>query len=166
LLILGAGGDFSHKLLDTAVDNQRERLLSAPLSATAYRLIEEIVRASEKKLGYLGWAMYDDNVPSHPIHTLNSCEQTRVWEVMTARKGTILFPRSYAKLCSNWGRALPGDCFIFLVAFKEFLEAPRLRKALSVVRNKRRASIRKSFSAPKLSDPTHGASAVKSGAAV
>jgi hypothetical protein len=152
--------------LNTAADNQRERLLSAPLSATAYRLIEEIVMASEKKLGYLGWAMYGDNVPSHSIHTLNSCEQTRVWEVMTARKAAILFPRFYAKLCSTWGRALPDGCFIFLEAFKEFLEAPRLRKALSVVRNKRRASIRKSFSAPKPSVPTHGASAVKSGAAV
>ena len=152
--------------LNTAADNQRERLLSAPLSATAYRLIEEIVTASEKKLGYLGWAMYGDNVPSHPNHTLNSCEQTRVWEVMTARKAAILFPRFYAKLCSTWGRALPDGCFIFLAAFKEFLEAPRLRKALSVVRNKRRASIRKSFSAPKTSVPTHGALAVKSGAAV
>jgi hypothetical protein len=152
--------------LNTAADNQRERLLSAPLSATAYRLIEEIVRASEKKSAYLGWAMYGDNDPSHPIHMLNSQEQTRVWEVMTARKAAILFPRFYAKLCSTWGRALPGNCFIFLVAFKEFLEAPRLRKALSAIRNKRRASIRKSFSAPKPSVPTHGASAVKSGAAV
>jgi hypothetical protein len=51
--------------LNTAADNQRERLLSASLSATAYRLIEEIVTASEKKLGYLGWAMYGDNNPSH-----------------------------------------------------------------------------------------------------
>src|SRR5215813_12556229 len=152
--------------LNTAADNQRERLLSASLSATAYRLIKEIVTASEKKLGYLGWAMYGDNVPSHPIHTLNSCEQTRVWEVMTARKAAILFPRFYAKLYSTWGRALPDGCFIFLAAFKEFLEAPRLRKALSVVRNKRRASIRKSFSAPKPSVPTHGASATKSVAAV
>jgi hypothetical protein len=147
--------------LNTAADNQRERLLSAPLSATAYRLIEEIVMASEKKLGYLGWAMYGDNVPSHPIHTLNSCEQTRVWEVMTARKAAILFPQSYAKLCSTWGRTLPGDCFIFLVAFKEFLEAPRLRKALSTIRNKRRASIRKSSSAPKPGSPMCGASALK-----
>ncbi len=56
--------------LNTAADNQRERLLSAPLSAAAYRLIEEIVTASEKKLGYLGWAMYGDNDSSHPIHTL------------------------------------------------------------------------------------------------
>jgi hypothetical protein len=47
--------------LNTAAENQRERLLSAPLSATAYKLIDEIVVASEKKLGYLGWAMYGDN---------------------------------------------------------------------------------------------------------
>ncbi|MBO0862984.1 MAG: hypothetical protein J2P21_31705 [Chloracidobacterium sp.] len=58
--------------LNTAANNQRERSLSAPLSATAYRLIEELVRASEKKLAYLGRAMYGDNAPSHPIYTLNS----------------------------------------------------------------------------------------------
>jgi hypothetical protein len=62
--------------LNTAADNQRERLLSAPLSATAYKLIDEIVAASEKKLGDLGWAMYGDNNPSHPIHKLNSLFQS------------------------------------------------------------------------------------------
>ena len=110
--------------LNTAADNQRERLLSAPLSAAAYQLIEQIVVASEKNLGYLAWAMYGGNETSHPFHTFNSQEQTRVWEVMTARKGTILFPRFYAKLCSTWGRALPSDCFIFLAVFKEFLQSP------------------------------------------
>jgi hypothetical protein len=54
---------------------------------------------------------------------------------MTARKGAILFPRLYAKLCSTWGRAAPVGCFIFLAAFKALLEAPRLRKAVSFVRN-------------------------------
>jgi hypothetical protein len=152
--------------LNTAADNQRERLLSAALSATAYRLIEEIVTASEKKLGYLGWAMYGDNNPSHPLHTLNSQEQTRVWEVITARKATILIPRLYARLWSTWGRALPPAWFIIPVALKAFLELPRLRKALSVVRNKRRASIQKSFSAPKPTVPTGGASAVKNSAAI
>src|SRR5262249_20609262 len=98
--------------LNTAADNQRERLLSAPLSATAYRLIEEIVRASEKKLAYLGWAMYGDNDPSHPIHTLSSCEQARIWEVMTVRKAAILLPRLYAKLLTLCGRALPEAWFI------------------------------------------------------
>src|SRR6266511_1575683 len=152
--------------LNTAADNQRERLLSAPLSATAYRLIEEIVTASEKKLGYLGWAMYGDNNPSHPIHTLNSCEQTRVWEFMTARKGAFLLPRLYARLCATVGRALPVACFILPAAFKEFLERPRLRKAISVVQNKRRASARKPSSAPRPAIPTRGASATKRGAAV
>src|SRR5262249_64767 len=144
--------------LNTAADNQRERLLSAPLSATAYQLIAEIVTASEKKLGYLGWAMYGDNNPSHPTHTLNSQEQVRVWEVMTARKATILLPRLYARLCPTWGRALPLAWFILPIALKALLELPRLRKALSVVQNKRRASIRKSSSAPKSAVPTCGAS--------
>ncbi len=152
--------------LNTAADNQRERLLSAPLSATAYKLIDEIVAASEKKLGYLGWAMYGDNQSSHPIHKLNSCEQTRVWEVMTARKAAILLPRLYAKLCSTWGRALPGDCFIFLAVFKEFFDLPRLGKAISVVRNKRRVSARKPSSAPKPAIPIRGASEMKRGAVV
>ena len=152
--------------LNTAAENQRERLLSAPLSATAYKLIGEIATASEKKLGYLGWAMYGDNNPSHPIHKLDPCEQTRVWEVMTARKGAFLLPRLYARLCATIGRALPVACFILQAAFKEFLETPRLRKAISVVQNKRRASARKPSSAPKPAIPTRGASAMKRGAAV
>ena len=152
--------------LNAAASNQRERLLSASLSAAAFKLIEEIVTASEKKLRYLAWAMYGANQPSHPIHKLNSCEQTRVWEVMTARKGAILFPRIYAKLLTTWGRALPSNCFIFLAVFKEFLELPRLRKVLSIVRNKRRATARKLSSAQKPSGPTRGASAMKSVAAV
>jgi hypothetical protein len=147
--------------LNTAADNQRERLLSAPLSATAYRLIEEIVTASEKKLRYLGWAMYGDNNPLHLIHTLNSQEQTRIWEVITARNATIMLPRLYARLCSTWGRALPSAWFILPVALKAHLELPRLRKALSVVRNKRRASARKPSSAPKPVVPKLGASAMK-----
>jgi hypothetical protein len=162
-------GDLSVKhfiTLNTAADNQRERLLSAPLSASAYKLIGEIVTASEKKLGYLGWAMYGDNQHSHPIHTLNSSEQTRVWEVMTARKAAILLPRLYAKLCSTWGRALPGACFVFMAVFKEFFELPRLRKTISAVRNKRRTSARKLSSTPKPPVPIRSASAMKRGAAV
>ncbi|HKQ93498.1 MAG TPA: hypothetical protein VJZ77_22755 [Blastocatellia bacterium] len=151
--------------LNAAASNQRERLLSAPLTATAYKLIEEIVTASEKKLRYLAWAMYGANQPSHPIHMLNSCEQTRVWEVMTARKAAALLPRLYAKLCSTWGQALPGDCFVFLSAFKEFFELPRLRRALSIVRNKQRVSGQRSALAPKPPDPKPGQSSTKRGAA-
>ncbi len=152
--------------LNTAADNQRERLLSAPLSATSYRLIEEIVGASEKKLAYLGWAMYGDNDPSHLIHTLSTCEQTRVWEVMTARKTAILLPRIYARLLTICGRALPVDWFIIPAMFKEFLELPRLRKALSVVQNKRQPYARKSSSETNPGVPIRGASAMKRIAAV
>jgi hypothetical protein len=150
--------------LNTAADNQRERLLSAPLSAAAYRLIEEIVRASEKKLAFLGWAMYGDNDPSHLIHTLSSCEQTRVWEVVTARKAAILLPRLYARLLTICGRALPEAWFILPTVFSEYLDLPRLRKALSVLRNKRRASARNPSSAPKPAVPMRGSSAMKRGA--
>jgi len=79
---------------------------------------------------------------------------------MTARKGAILLPRLYAKLLTTWGRAVPSDCFIFLAIFKEFFELPRLRKVLSIVKNKRRASARKPSSAQKPAVPTRGASAM------
>jgi hypothetical protein len=138
--------------LNTAADNQRERLLSAPLSATAYKLIEEIVKASEKKLRYLAWAMYGDNQPFHPIHILDSQEQTRVWEIMTAAKAAILLPRLYSKLLVTWGQGLPLACFVILAVFKEFFEMPRLRKALSIGRNKRRVSDKRPALAPKSPD--------------
>ncbi len=151
--------------LNTAADNQRERLLSAPLSATAYKLIDEIVKASEKKLRYLAWAMYGDNQPLHPIHTLDSQEQTRVWEIMTAAKAAILLPRLYAKLLGTWGRELPLACFVLLAVFKEFFEMPRLRKALSIVRNKRRVSDKRPALAPKPADPKPRQSTKKRGSA-
>jgi hypothetical protein len=151
--------------LNTAADIQRERLLSAPLSGTAYKLIEEIVKASEKKLRYLAWAMYGDNQPFHPIHTLDSQEQTRIWEIMTAAKAAILLPRLYAKLLATWGQALPLACFVFLTVFKEFFEMPRLRKALSIVRNKRRVFDKRPALAPKPPDPKPGQSATKRGSA-
>jgi hypothetical protein len=143
--------------LNTAADIQRQRLLSEPLSGTAYKLIEEIVKASEKKLRYLAWAMYGDNQPFHPIHTLDPQEQTRVWEIMTAAKAAILLPRLYAKLLSIWGRELSLACFVFLAVFKEFFEMPRLRKTLSIVRNKRPFSDKKSALAPKPPKPGHSA---------
>jgi len=163
------GGNLSVKhfiALNTVADNQRERLLSARLSATAYKLIDEIVSASEKKLGYLGWAMYGDNNPSHPIHELNSCEQTRVWEVWNGCKE--LLPLSQlnhlqlsAKMCANWGRALPVACFIFQAVAKDLFELPRLRKTIAIVLNRQSATTRKPSSASKSAVPTVGASAMK-----
>ncbi|HEV2664245.1 MAG TPA: hypothetical protein VG324_05005, partial [Blastocatellia bacterium] len=102
----------------------------------------------------------------HSIHTMNSCGQTRVWEVMTARKAAIMLPRIYARLLTICGRALPVAWFILPAVFKEFLELPRLRKALSVVRNKRRVFARKPSSAPKPAVLTHVALATKGGAVV
>ncbi len=152
--------------LNAAAEIQRERLLSEPLSATAYKLIKEIDTASEKKLGYLAWAMYGDNQPTHLIHTLDSREQTCVWEVMMARKASILLPRLYARLLTIWGRALPLGCFGFLAVFKEYFALPRLRKALSIVRNKRRVSAQRTSSSPKPPDSTIGRSVKKNGAEV
>src|SRR5262247_782997 len=157
--------------LNTAADNQRERLLSAPLSATAYKLIDEIVAASEKKLGYLGWAMYGDNNPSHPIHKLNSCEQTRVWEVWNGCKE--LLPLSQlnhlqlsAKLCATWGRTLPVACFIFQAVAKDLFELPRLRKTIAIVLNRQSAITRKPSPSSKSAVPKLGSSVMKRGAAV
>ena len=59
---------------------------------------------------------------------------------MTARKAAILLPRIYAKLLTLCGLALPEAWFILPTVFSEFLELPRLRKALSVIRNKRRST--------------------------
>jgi hypothetical protein len=168
------GGNLSVKhfiALNTAADNQRERLLSAPLSATAYKLIDEIVAASEKKLGYLGWTMYGDNNPSHPIHKLNSCEQTRVWEVWNGCKEMLPLSQLNhlqlsAKLCATWGRALPVACFIFQAVAKELFELPRLRKTIAIVLNRQSVTTRKPSSASKSAVPTLGASAMKRGAAV
>ena len=140
--------------LNTAAANQRERLLSEPLSANAYKLIEEIDTASEKKLGYLAWAMYGGNQPTHLMHTLDSREQTVVWEVLTARKAAILLPRFYAKMLRIWGQALPLNCFSLLAVFKEFFALLRLRKALSIVRNSRRVPAQWTSSSPILPDST------------
>jgi hypothetical protein len=109
--------------------------------------------------------MYGDNQPFHPIHMLDSQEQTRVWEIMMAAKAAILLPRLYAKLLGTWGRKLPLACFVFLAVFKEFFEMPRLRKALSIVRNKRRVSDIRPALAPKPPDPKPRQSATKRGSA-
>jgi hypothetical protein len=138
--------------------------LSTPLSATALKLIKEITTASEKKLKYLAWAMYGNNQPSHPIHMLRSQEQIRVWEVMTAYNPAILLPRLFTKLLTTWERGLPLNSFAFLAVFKEFFALPRLRKALYIVRNKRRVSDQRSASAPEPPDPRPGQSATKIGA--
>jgi hypothetical protein len=65
---------------------QRERLQSAHPSKTAYVLIKEINRASQARLRYLSWAMYGENQPSHPVHSLSSQDTSKVWAYLNARK--------------------------------------------------------------------------------
>jgi hypothetical protein len=82
--------------LKTASTLQRERLLSARLSQTALRLIKEIDNASPKRLRYLSWAIYGDNQPAHPIHSLSGQDTTRVWAFLKARQQKIVAPNRAA----------------------------------------------------------------------
>ncbi|MCI0338616.1 MAG: hypothetical protein L0226_13650 [Acidobacteria bacterium] len=75
--------------LKTASILQRERLQSAHLSKTAFRLIKEINAASDARLRYLSWAFYRHNQPNHPIHTVPSQEAVVVWAALKARKEKV-----------------------------------------------------------------------------
>lgn len=48
-------------------------------------LIREINAASERKLRFLKWVMYGENKKDHPIHTLSTGEQSRIWQALKAR---------------------------------------------------------------------------------
>lgn len=72
--------------LKAASTLQRERLQSARLSNTAFKLVNEINAASESRLRYLSWAFYGNNQPNHPIHTLAAQETSRIWLDLKARK--------------------------------------------------------------------------------
>ncbi|MGE0131530.1 MAG: hypothetical protein AB7U82_25900 [Blastocatellales bacterium] len=72
--------------LKAASTLQRERLQSARLSGTAFKLINEINAASEARLRYLSWAFYGANQPNHPIHKLTAQDASRVWSALKARK--------------------------------------------------------------------------------
>jgi hypothetical protein len=82
--------------LKTASTLQRERLLSARLSQTALRLIKEIDKATPKRLKYLSWALYGDNQPAHPIHSLSGQDTSRVWSALKARQQKIAVPNRAA----------------------------------------------------------------------
>ncbi len=71
--------------LNTAAQLQRLRLKSAPLSQTAADLLREIETASDSKLRYLRWAMYGNNQPQHPVHTLSAQEVERAWEAIKSK---------------------------------------------------------------------------------
>jgi len=72
--------------LKAASTLQRERLESARLSSTAFKLIKEINAASHARLRYLSWAFYGSNQPDHPMHKLTAQDASRVWSALKARK--------------------------------------------------------------------------------
>ena len=72
--------------LKAASTLQRERLESARLSSTAFKLIKEINAASHARLRYLSWAFYGSNQPDHPVHKLTAQDASRVWAALKARK--------------------------------------------------------------------------------
>jgi hypothetical protein len=72
--------------LKAASTLQRERLESARLSSTAFKLIKEINAASHARLRYLSWAFYGSNQPDHPVHKLTAQDASRVWSALKARK--------------------------------------------------------------------------------
>jgi hypothetical protein len=82
--------------LNTASKLHRERLLSAPLSRTAFRLIKEINTASAARLKYFAWAFYGDNQPSNPVHSLLQDETSRVWAALKQRQRLLMIPNKAA----------------------------------------------------------------------
>lgn len=71
--------------LSTVAKSQFARLADARASATLYRLEKEISRADSRKIGYLKWAMYGMNCPTHPIHGLPKQEVQRAWAALKNR---------------------------------------------------------------------------------
>jgi hypothetical protein len=87
--------------LTTASKLQRIRIQKAP-SAAGYRLINEILTASESKLRFLRWAMYGKNELTHPIHSFRPDEANLMWEVMKIRQETLSFiPREDISLLNE-----------------------------------------------------------------
>ena len=66
--------------------SQFARLASSRPSPALYRLEKEIARAdSQRKIGYLKWAMYGTNCPTHAIHNLPKQEVQRAWAALKER---------------------------------------------------------------------------------
>jgi hypothetical protein len=82
--------------LNTASKLHKERLLSAPLSGTALRLIKEINTASAARLKYFAWAFYGDNQPGNPIHSLSQDETSRIWAALMERRRSFGVPNRAA----------------------------------------------------------------------
>lgn len=71
--------------LSTVAKSQFARLASSRPSPALYRLEKEIGAADSRKIGYLKWAMYDSNQPSHPVHNLPKQEVQKAWTALKQR---------------------------------------------------------------------------------
>ena|GEM_PF-1199450 len=117
-------------LLKTASDLQRGRLMDANLSPEAYRLMKKVKNASPGELRYLARAFYGDNEPDHPIHSLPSQEQARLWDELKGRqqlfaeKGTAFVMARYLVTKSESLRRL----LVLLIASALYHRASRLPK--------------------------------------
>lgn len=72
--------------LSTVAKSQFARLVSNRPSPALFRLEKEIFRADSRKIGYLKWAMYGTNCPTHSIHSLPKQEVQKAWTALKQRE--------------------------------------------------------------------------------
>ena len=71
--------------LSTVAKSQFARLAGMRPSPALCRLEKEISRADSRKIGYLKWAMYGTNCPTHAIHNLPKQEVQKAWALLKNR---------------------------------------------------------------------------------
>jgi hypothetical protein len=72
--------------LSTVAKSQFSRLAGCRPSPALYTLEKEINRADSRKIGYLKWAMYGTNQPSHTVHNLPKQEVQKAWATLKNRE--------------------------------------------------------------------------------
>ena len=75
--------------LSTVAKSQFARLAGERPSPALYRLEIEISRADSRKVGYLKWAMYGTNCPTHAIHNLPKQEVQKAWALLKIREQVL-----------------------------------------------------------------------------
>jgi len=75
--------------LSTVAKSQFSRLAGERPSPALYRLEKEISRADSRKIGYLKWAMYGTNCPTHPVHNLPKQEVQKAWASLKNREQVL-----------------------------------------------------------------------------
>ena len=109
--------------LSTVAKSQFARLAGMRPSPALYRLEKEISRADSRKIGYLKWAMYGTNCPTHAIHNLPKQEVQKAWaslknreqvlkqaiEADRARQQQLQFNRASATAAAQQVRITPAN---------------------------------------------------------